>query len=80
MYIIRKIYSYDIIKILSDKGINVIIFEPILKNIKIIETAFVENDLNIFKKKCNLIVCNRMDIELNDIIDKVYTRDIFYRD
>lgn len=76
----RESSIIDIIKILSDKGINVIIYEPILKNIEIIETAFVENDLNIFKKKCDLIVCNRMDTELNDIIDKVYTRDIFYRD
>lgn len=76
----RESSIIDIIKILSDKGINVIIYEPILKNIEIIETAFIENDLNIFKKKCDLIVCNRMDKELNDIIDKVYTRDIFYRD
>jgi len=70
----------DIIKILSDKGINVIIYEPFLKNVEIVDTAFIENDLNIFKKKCDLIVCNRMDTKLNDIIDKVYTRDIFDRD
>lgn len=76
----RESSIIDIIKILSDKGINVIIYEPFLKNVEVVDTAVIENDLNIFKKKCDLIVCNRMDTELNDIIDKVYTRDIFARD
>ena len=76
----RESSIIDIIKILSDKGMNVIIYEPFLKNIEITDKIFVENDLNIFKKKCDLIVCNRMDTKLNDIMDKVYTRDIFDRD
>lgn len=76
----RESSIIDIIKILSDKGMNVIIYEPFLKNIEIADKIFVENDLNIFKKKCDLIVCNRMDAKLNDIIDKVYTRDIFDMD
>ena len=76
----RESSIIDIIKILSAKGINVIIYEPFLKNVEITDKIFVENDLNIFKKKCDLIVCNRMDAKLNDIIDKVYTRDIFDRD
>lgn len=76
----RESSIIDIIKILSNKGITIIIYEPFLKNVKEIDTAIIENDLNIFKKKCDLIVCNRMDTELNDVIDKVYTRDIFARD
>ena len=76
----RESSIIDIIKILSDKGINVIIYEPFLKNVEINDKIFVENDLNIFKNKCDLIVCNRMDAKLNDIIDKVYTRDIFDMD
>lgn len=76
----RESSIIDIIKILSAKGINVIIYEPFLKNIEVVDTAFIEKDLNIFKKKCDLIVCNRMDTKLNDIMDKVYTRDIFDRD
>ena len=76
----RESSIIDIIKILSDKGINVIIYEPFLKNVEVVDTAFIENDLNIFKKKCDLIVCNRMDTKLNDVMDKVYTRDIFDRD
>lgn len=76
----RESSIIDIIKILLDKGINIIIYEPFLKKCDGIDTVFIENDFNAFKNKSDLIICNRMDAKLNDIIDKVYTRDIFDRD
>ena len=69
----------DVITILKDNGVNIIIYEPTLK-----ENTFngfeVVHDLKLFKEISNIILVNRVDDQLNDVQDMIYTRDIFARD
>lgn len=65
-----------IIKLLHEKKIRVIIYEPLV-NDKIFNNVKVQNNLNCFKDDAELIIANRMNSELSDVIDKVFTRDIF---
>ncbi|MFI3730991.1 nucleotide sugar dehydrogenase [Vagococcus fluvialis] len=68
-----------IMKRIKAKGIEVVVYEPTLEE----ETFFnstVIKDLDEFKKMCDVVVTNRFEEELEDIVEKVYTRDIFKRD
>ena len=69
----------DVITILKEHGVNIIIYEPTIK-----ENTFngfeVVHDLKLFKEISNIILVNRVDSELNDVQDMIYTRDIFSRD
>ena len=56
-----------------------IIYEPLIKE-KLFEDQEVYTDLDKFKKDTDLIVCNRNSPELNDVQDKIFTRDIFQQD
>ena len=69
----------DIITKLLNKNIEIVIYEPVVKE-NTFEDLNVIKDLNDFKDSCDVIVANRLDDDILDIKDKVYTRDIFQSD
>jgi UDPglucose 6-dehydrogenase len=66
----------SIMKRIKAKGIDIIIFEPMLHEFEFLNSPVI-TDIHEFKKKSNIIITNRMSDVLADVIDKVYTRDLF---
>ena len=68
-----------IMKRLKAKGLEVIVYEPVLSESQFYHSEVV-NDLTEFKRRSSVIVANRVSDEIRDVVDKVYTRDLFGRD
>ena len=75
----RQSSIQDVMKILRGEGVDVVIFEPTIRE-DFFAKFRVEHDLAAFKKNCDVILANRFTDELSDIREKVYTRDIYLRD
>ena len=75
----RQSSIQGVMKRLRAEGVDIVIYEPTLSEDSFMKYR-IEHDLNTFKQSADIIIANRYDSELSDVIHKLYTRDLYFRD